>query len=298
MLLNALTIDVEDYFQVSAFERSICRREWDRFDSRVEANTHAQLELLARNDTQATFYVLGWVAERFPQLVRTIQAAGHEIASHSHWHHLVYRQTASEFRDDVRRARDTLEAITSSPVRLYRAPSFSIVKRSLWALEVLVEEGFTCDSSIFPVYHDRYGIPGAKRDLHQLETPAGRIWEFPPSVSRIGRMNLPVSGGGYFRLYPFAWTRRCLKRINQGELRSFMFYLHPWEFDPAQPRLDCGSPLSRWRHYLNLASLPGKFERLLREFRFGRVCDVVARQGIDLYAPRLAAVADAVRQST
>ena len=240
-MLNALTIDVEDYFQVSGFERHVDRRDWDRYESRVVPNTYRLLSLLEEQQTQGTFFVLGWVAERFPELVRDIHRAGHEIGSHSYWHRLIYQLTPDEFRADLVHSRDVLEQITGEPVTAYRAPSFSITKDSLWALEILVEEGFDSDSSIYPIYHDRYGIPDAQPALHRLATKAGELWEFPASVLRVGRMNLPISGGGYFRLYPLPFTIRALRKVNRQLQRPFVFYAHPWEIDPTQPRLRVGS---------------------------------------------------------
>jgi len=276
MLQNAFTVDVEDYFQVTAFERHIRRDDWSTFESRVARGTYRLLDLLARHNTRATFYVLGWVAERFPELVREIQSAGHELGSHSYWHRLVYHLSPDEFREDLVLSLRILEGITGQAVANYRAPSFSITRRSLWALDILAEHGITCDSSVFPIHHDRYGVPGAQRHIHRLDTPAGPLWEFPPSVSRVSGVNLPVSGGGYFRLYPLSLTIRCLERINHAG-RPFMFYVHPWEVDPGQPRLPAGTRLSRLRHRVNLASTEAKLDRLLARFRFGRVSDVIAQ---------------------
>lgn len=275
-LANAFTVDVEDYFQVTAFERVVSRSDWGRHQSRVVANTQCLLELLARHNVSATFFVLGWVAERFPQLVREIHAAGHELGSHSHWHHLVYRMNPGEFREDLRRSLAVIEDAAGCRVKCYRAPSFSITSSSLWALEILVEEGIEIDSSIFPIYHDRYGIPSAQRRLHQLSTPAGKIWEFPPSVARFARLNLPVSGGGYFRLFPAAFTRACLRSINRSADEPFMFYIHPWEIDPEQPRVKAGSRMARWRHYVNLAQTHPKLESLLTSFQFAPLGEIVA----------------------
>lgn len=275
-MLNALTIDVEDYYQVSAFEKDVRRDDWDRHESRVVANTRRVLRLLEETQTLATFFVLGWVADRFPQLVREIHQAGHEIGSHSYWHRLIYQLTPEEFRDDLIRSRDALEQIVGQPVTAYRAPSFSITNQSLWALQILAEEGFTADSSIYPIHHDRYGIPNARPDLHQIATPAGAIWEFPATVVPLAGMNMPVSGGGYFRLYPLPLTIRALRTVNQRRTQPFVFYVHPWEFDPDQPRLPVGSWLSRRRHYLNLHSTERKLRGLLSAFQFGRMCDVIA----------------------
>jgi polysaccharide deacetylase family protein (PEP-CTERM system associated) len=268
-VLNVFTVDVEDYFQVSAFERTVARAAWDSFPSRVVDNTERLLRLLDRHQVQGTFFVLGWVARRYPELVRSIHAAGHELASHGFWHRLVYEQTPDEFRQDLRDSRDAIAAAAGTVVTMYRAPSFSITARSLWALDVLLEEGFTLDASVFPIRHDRYGLPHAQRTLHRLPTPAGdSIWEFPASTARLLGMNLPVAGGGYFRLYPWNVTRRLLGRINNAEQRPFMFYTHPWEIDPDQPRIAGPGLRSRFRHYVNLASTAGKLERLLERFHF------------------------------
>jgi len=274
-LLNAFTVDVEDYYHVSAFERYIDRSHWEQYDSRVVANTLRVLELLDQHNTHATFFVLGWIAQRWPNLVREIHRRGHEIGSHSYWHQLIYRQSPDEFRRDLRWSRDVLQDAIGAPVRAHRAPSFSITRQSLWALNILVEEGFQIDSSVFPIRHDRYGIPGARPEIHQLDTHAGTLWEFPMSVVPLGRMNLPIGGGGYFRLYPLAWTLRLLSRINRVHGRSFVFYVHPWELDPGQPRLHVGSWLSRCRHYVNLASTETKLKTLLKTFRFGRLGDLL-----------------------
>lgn len=272
---NALTVDVEDYYHVSAFERQIARTDWGGYESRVVANTHRILSLFDQHHTYATFFVLGWVAERFPELVREIQACGHEIGSHGYWHSLLYRLTPEQFREDLVRGRDVLEDLTGQSVVAYRAASFSITKQSLWALEILAEEGFRFDSSIFPIYHDRYGIPDAKETIHSIATAAGTIWEFPVSVVRLGPLNLPVSGGGYFRLYPLAWTLRCLRRVNVKHDRPFVFYVHPWELDPEQPRLGVGSRLARARHYVNLTTTEKKLDLLLSQFEFGRLSTVI-----------------------
>ncbi|HEY2880863.1 MAG TPA: XrtA system polysaccharide deacetylase [Pirellulales bacterium] len=275
-MLNALSIDVEDYYQVTGFERQIARHQWDQFESRVVANTQRLLELLAKHNVRATFFVLGWVAQRFPQLVREIQAAEHEIGSHSFWHRLVYEQSPDEFREDLRQSRTALEDAIGGPVTAYRAPSFSITKRSLWALEILVEEGFQIDSSIFPVYHDRYGIPDAPAEPYHISTPSGTLQEFPVSIVRLAGMNLPVSGGGYFRLYPSLVTHTLLSRINRRQQRPFVFYLHPWEIDPEQPRLQAGSRIGRFRHRVNLKSTAHKLESLLTRFRFGTLTESLA----------------------
>lgn len=278
-ILNAFTVDVEDYYQVSAFEKDVGRDEWDRWESRVEHNTQRMLQLLHRHNVRGTFFVLGWVARRFPGLVRQIQACGHEVGTHGYWHRLIYELSPGEFREDLRQSRAALEDAIGAEVTAHRAASFSVTARSLWALEILVEEGFLADSSIFPVHHDRYGIPHAPRRLHRLTTPAGELWEFPPSVARWAGVNLPVGGGGYFRLFPLFWTHYCLDRINRRERQPFVFYVHPWEIDPHQPLVPARSRLSRFRHYVGLRRSEGKLDRLLGRFHFGRLSDVIAAHG-------------------
>jgi polysaccharide deacetylase family protein (PEP-CTERM system associated) len=273
-LLNALTLDVEDYYHVSGFDRCVSRRQWDQLPSRVGANTRRLLDRLAEHGVRGTFFVLGWVAERQPALVRDIRAAGHEIGCHSHVHRLVYEQTQRQFRHDLRRARGVLEDIIGEPVTAYRAPSFSITERSLWALDVLVEEGFQFDSSIYPTHHDRYGMAGAPRQPHRIERGGGSLWEFPPPVWSLLGYPLPIGGGGYFRLYPYRLTRRGLRAINAAG-RPFATYLHPWEFDPEQPRLRPGW-LRAWRHYVGLRRTEGRLLRLLKDFRFGTLSEALA----------------------
>jgi polysaccharide deacetylase family protein (PEP-CTERM system associated) len=272
--MNALTIDVEDYYHVSAFEHRLPRTQWDAMESRVVGSTERILRLLDQANVRATFFVLGWVAQRQPGLVRTIDRAGHEIGSHGHEHRLIYEQTPEEFRADLRRSRDLLGEILGRRVSAYRAPSFSIVPRSAWALDVLIAEGFDLDSSIYPVRHDRYGMPGAPLQPHRLERPCGSIWEFPPPVWRLFGWPLPVGGGGYFRLYPYAFTRLGLRAINAAG-RPFAVYLHPWEFDPDQPRIRAGW-LSSFRHYVGLRHTERRFVRLLRDFAFGTLSESLA----------------------
>jgi polysaccharide deacetylase family protein (PEP-CTERM system associated) len=266
-ILNALTFDVEDYYQVANFDGLIPRWQWDALESRVEASTHKILTALDQVGTQATFFVLGWVADRHPQLVRTIQAAGHEIGCHGYWHRLIYRQTPAQFREDVRRAQGILQAITGEPVTAYRAPCFSITERSLWALDVLIEEGFRLDSSIYPTRHDRYGIAGARPEPHCIRRSAGTLWEFPLPTRRTLGFPLPVGGGGYFRLYPYWFTARALRAINAAG-QPFVTYLHPWEFDPDQPRF-APSRLQAFRHYVNLEQTAPRLTALLNDFHFG-----------------------------
>jgi polysaccharide deacetylase family protein (PEP-CTERM system associated) len=278
-VVNAMTVDVEDYFHVSVFDGVVPRSRWDRLESRVTANTSRMLDIFAEHGVRGTFFVLGWVAERFPELVRRIAAAGHEIASHGYGHRLVYDQTPAAFREDVRRAKALLEDASGARVHGYRAPSYSIVPRSLWALDVLIEEGHAYDSSIFPIRHDRYGIPVSGRHAYVVDRPGGRLVEAPASTTTFGGMNLPVAGGGYFRLLPYAWTRWGISRVN-AEAKPAIFYLHPWEIDPGQPRLSCGL-LSRIRHYRNLSQTESRLRRLLGEFSWGRLRDVLPSAGAE-----------------
>lgn len=274
-VLNAMTVDVEDYFQVSAFDRFVSRAEWNSFESRVSGNTDRLLDLFARADTRATFFVLGWVAERFPDLIRRIQQAGHELASHSFGHGLVYQASPESFRSDLRLARAAIESASGVRVTGYRAPSYSIVNQSLWALDVLVSEGYEYDSSIYPIRHDRYGIPTWQRHIHRVTRTGGELWELPGSTVRRFSTNFPIGGGGYFRLLPYRWTQNGIRQLNEVERRPAIFYIHPWEIDPAQPRIKVGA-LSRLRHYYNLDRTEARLKRLLSEFRFGRVSDVLA----------------------
>ncbi len=271
-MLNAFTVDVEDYFQVGAFADRISTADWDDYPDRVEANTRAVLKLLDRHQVRATFFILGWTAKKFPNLVTEIHRAGHEIGSHSYWHQLIYEMTPEEFSADLKQSCDVISQMTGEAVNSFRAPSFSITNDSLWALEILIEAGIEFDSSIFPIYHDRYGIPGAERYPYLIEKTAGSLWEFPPSVYRMFNYNLPIAGGGYFRLYPAAFSLSCLKKINHKLNRPFMFYIHPWELDPEQPRLPCKLK-SRFRHYQNLGSTQRKLDRLLSEIKFGTLTE-------------------------
>ena len=266
-VINGMSVDVEDYFHVSVFDGIVPRTEWAAMQSRVCANTERLLDLFDEFGVRSTFFVLGWVAERHPALVRTIAERGHEVASHGYAHRLVYDQTRDAFRDDVRRAKALLEDAAGCAVGGYRAPSYSITPRSLWALDVLIEEGYWYDSSIFPIRHDRYGIPVSPRRPYMVEREPGSLIEAPASTVRVGPLNLPIAGGGYFRILPYAWTRWGIARLNRLEGEPAIFYLHPWEIDPDQPRLATGW-LGRFRHYRNLGKTEGRLRALLEDFRF------------------------------
>lgn len=273
-IVNAMSVDVEDYFQVSAFDRVVPRSGWDLMESRVVRNTERLLALFDEQTVRGTFFVLGWVAERYPALLRTIVGQGHEIASHGYGHGLVYDQSIDAFRDDIRRSKAVIEDACGVEVHGYRAPSFSITMRSLWALDVLVDEGFAYDASIFPIHHDRYGIPSSPRFVYRIERSGGVLTEVPGSTVACGPFNLPVAGGGYFRLLPYLWTQRGIHRINHHDREPAVFYIHPWEVDPEQPRLPAGR-ITGFRHYRNLGRTETRLRRLLRDFRFGTVAEVL-----------------------
>ena len=265
-MLNALTIDVEDYFQVNAFAGVIRRDEWDTFPLRVGDNTRRILDMLDEFQVKGTFFILGWVAEREPELVREISHRGHEVACHGYGHELVYAIGPEAFRTDVRRAKQLLEDISGVHVAGYRAPSYSITKKSLWALDILVEEGFQYDSSIFPVYHDTYGMPDAPRYPHTINTSAGPIQEFPLTTYPIKVLGMeyrmPIAGGGYLRLLPASFIAKAFSNLNKIERQPAVLYFHPWEIDPDQPRIDADLR-SRFRHYLNLNRAEEKIRSLL-----------------------------------
>lgn len=279
-IVNAFTVDVEDYFQVAALASAIDRDSWPQRESRVERNTCVLLELLSEHGIRGTFFVLGWIAERHPTLIRRIAAEGHEIACHGFSHQLIYTQTPHEFRVETARSKQILEDLAGAAVVGYRAASFSITRRSLWALDVLIDLGFEYDSSIFPIRHDRYGIPGANQRPGALAAPSGRsLVEFPMSAASYLGARIPVSGGGYFRLLPYFVTRAGLQQINRRSGAPFAFYLHPWEIDPDQPRVPVGW-LSRFRHYTNLHRCESRLRQLLQEFRFGTMHEVLAGVGL------------------
>lgn len=276
-MVNALTIDVEDYFHVSAFESCIRREDWNSMPVRVDRNTVRVLDMLDEYGLKATFFVLGWVAMRYPYLVRIMAARGHEVGCHGYNHRRITTMSRQEFAQDIDRSRKLLQDISGQPVHGYRAPSYTITKRTMWALDALIEAGFNYDSSIFPIHHDIYGMPGAKRFLHHQERNNGSIPEFPPTtlgISLLGKkLNIPVAGGGYLRLMPARWISSIYSRLNrQGN--SCMLYFHPWEIDPEQPRVK--APLkSRLRHYLNLKGTENKLKYLFGRHSFAPMHQVI-----------------------
>jgi polysaccharide deacetylase family protein (PEP-CTERM system associated) len=304
MIVNALTIDVEDYFHVYAFSKAIHQDQWDSFVPRVEKNTLRVLDLIdackCSNGTTprhtATFFVLAWVAERFPGLVREIIGRGHEVACHSYSHKCIFNQTRKEFKEDVWKAKGILEDITGRPVIGYRAPTYSIKKETLWAVEILVSLGFRYDSSIFPIRHDAYGMPEAPRFPFFIQCNGGSVafkglggnedgrkesngtkglLEFPMTTTRIFGGNIPVAGGGYFRLLPYKLTKTLLRGVNDGDKKPFIFYIHPWELDADFPRIDGGNFLSNFRTYLNLEKTEGRLINLLSAFRFSSLSQLI-----------------------
>jgi len=267
-ITNALTIDVEDYFQVSAMAPYIDRADWDRRECRVEHNIDRILQLLSAKQTHATFFTLGWVAERYPEMVRRIVREGHELASHGYGHQRVTDLSEPQFYDDIHRAKDLLEDIGGQPVLGYRAPSFSIGASNLWALDTLQRAGYRYSSSIYPVQHDHYGMPDAPRFAHQIREG---LLEVPPTTLRMFNRNLPSSGGGYFRLLPYSLSRWMLQQVNRRDEQSAIFYFHPWEIDPGQPRVAGIDLKTRFRHYVNIGRTEQRLARLLEDFRWGRM---------------------------
>jgi len=268
---NALTIDVEDYFHVSAMAPYIPRSEWDQCDCRIERNVERVLALLHRHGTHATFFTLGWVAERYPALVRDIVGQGHELASHGYGHQRASDLTPEAFREDIVRAKRLLEDVSGVRVMGYRAPSFSIGSENLWAFDCLAEAGYRYSSSIYPVRHDHYGMPDAPRFAHEVR--AGLI-EVPPTTLRLAGRNLPSSGGGFFRLLPYPVSRWMLRHVNEVDQAPAVFYFHPWEIDAEQPRVPGIDAKTRFRHYLNLHRMEGRLARLLDDFAWGRMDEV------------------------
>ncbi len=279
-ITNAFTVDVEDYYQVEAFKRYINRGQWDDFASHVEANTDRILGLLDEKSVKATFFVLGCVAEKHPLIVKKIVGCGHEIASHGYSHDLIYQQTPELFREETLRSKSILEDQAQTRVTGYRAATYSITRQSLWALDILVEAGFTYDSSIFPIHHDRYGIPDINPLPHLLKTPGGQeIIEFPITTLSTRLVNLPIAGGGYFRLFPYRFSSWALRQLNQADT-EFVFYVHPWEIDTGQPVIDEAGFMTRFRHYNGIDKCHRKLQKLLGDFQFSTVAAVLENKAL------------------
>jgi polysaccharide deacetylase family protein (PEP-CTERM system associated) len=266
---HIFSVDVEEYFHALALAPAAPRSRWGSLPSRVEETTGILLDALDRHQAKGTFFVVGWVAEQCPRLVRRIADAGHEVASHSHWHRQVFTLTPEEFRKDLRVSKEALEQITSRPVYGFRAPAFSIIPGTEWAFDVLLEEGFSYDSSLFPIHRTRYGYPGVPTDPYAIRRPSGLLVELPPATTTIGGVRVPAAGGAYLRQLPFALTRRAFREYSDRGVAG-MFYVHPWEIDPGQPRLEVGF-IQRTRHYRGLDRMLGRVERLLEEFPFTSV---------------------------
>ncbi|BBB28748.1 XrtA system polysaccharide deacetylase [Neptunomonas japonica] len=271
-IVNAMTVDVEDYFQVSAFEKNISRDDWASHSSRVEENTDRILALFASHNVKATFFTLGWLAERYPTMIHRIVEQGHELASHGWDHQRATNQSKSEFRQDISRAKSMLEDVSGHVIKGYRAPSYSICEKNLWALDILADEGHLYSSSIVPIKHDHYGMPDASR--FAFEVAQGRLLEIPVTTVPVFNRNINCGGGGWFRLFPYAFTRWALKQVNQDENMPCNFYFHPWEIDPYQPKIDGLSFKTKFRHYLNLNKMHGRLEDLLQDFRWGRMDEI------------------------
>jgi polysaccharide deacetylase family protein (PEP-CTERM system associated) len=263
---HILSVDVEDYFQTEAFSSTVPRSEWERYPSRVEANTLRLLDIFDNAHAKATFFILGWVADRFPSLVREIAARGHELACHSYWHRTIYSLNPEVFREDTRSALRAIEDASGIRVRGYRAPTWSITRDSLWALRILAEEGITYDSSIFPIHHDLYGIPGAIAHPYLMKGNNQCLMEVPPATLSCGKFKFPAAGGGYLRIFPLLYTRLAIEQLEKAR-QPAVIYLHPWEIDPEQPRL-AGSRRSRFRQYFGLKSLEDKLRMLCASYRF------------------------------
>ncbi len=282
IIRNALTVDVEDYFQVSAFESHIGRGDWDNTQGRVDSNMQQLLDLFAEKNVKATFFTLGWICERYPQMIRRIVDEGHELASHGYQHTRATQQTREEFREDIKRTKQILEDTGGTTITGYRAASFSIGRDNLWALEELEDAGFEYSSSIYPVKHDLYGMPEASRFAFRPDN-THRLLEIPVSTVRFMGRNFPAGGGGYFRLYPYQISKRLFRHINQQEKRSAIFYMHPWEIDPEQPRPDGLGMKTRFRHYLNQDRMMARLGKLIDDFEWGPMKQVFIR---DIQAAR------------
>ena len=275
-IINAMTIDVEDYFQVSAFAPYIARSEWGERECRVERNVDRLLEILSAHDTKATFFTLGWIAERYPELIRRIVREGHELASHGYGHQRASDLSEGEFLEDIRRAKGILEDIGGQEVSGYRAPSFSIGPANLWAFDCLSHAGHRYSSSIYPIRHDHYGMPDAPRFAYRVKP---ELLEVPITTLRVFRRNLPSSGGGYFRLLPYPVSRWMIKRVHEVDRQAAVFYCHPWEFDAGQPRIAGIDARTRFRHYVNIDRMEQRLVELLADFKWGRMDDIFLKAG-------------------
>ncbi len=281
-ITNALTIDVEDYFQVSAFAPYIERGDWDQLECRVERNVARILDLLDTHSTKATFFTLGWIAERYPHVIRDIVARGHELASHGYGHQRASELTPEAFSQDIRSAKNILEDLSGLEVRGYRAPSFSIGTGNLWAFDCLRDAGYRYSSSIYPIQHDHYGMPDAPRFAHEVREG---LLEIPVTTMRLLNKNFPSSGGGYFRLFPYGLSRWMLRQVNAGDQQAAIFYFHPWEIDAEQPRVAGISRKTRFRHYVNIPRMESRLGQLLSDFRWGRMDDIfLGRSGVGVGA--------------
>ena len=276
-ITNAMTIDVEDYFQVSAFAPFITRHEWVGCECRVERNVNVILDLLSRHEIKATFFVLGWIAERYPTLIRQIVAQGHELASHGYAHERASEQTQAEFFADIQLAKVVLEDLSDRDVIGYRAPSFSIGSGNLWAFDCLAQAGYRYSSSVYPIRHDHYGMPDSPRFSYQVRPG---LMEIPITTSRLLHHNLPGGGGGYFRLLPYALSHWMLSRVNSRDRESGVFYFHPWELDVDQPRVSGISLGARFRHYVNIDRMEGRLNKLMGDFQWGRMDEVFLGGGL------------------
>ena len=272
-IVNAMTVDVEDYFHVGAFENDISRSEWDNLPCRVERNTKKVLELFARNNIKATFFTLGWVGQRYPELIKEIHRNGHEIASHSVNHDRVSNLTRQEFIKDIMESKALLEDTIGEAVIGYRAPSFSIGEKNIWALECLKEAGYVYSSSVYPIKHDHYGMPSAPRFAYR-PIERSEFLEMPVTTVEAFNKKFPCGGGGYFRLLPYGLSKMAMKRVNKKDNQSCIFYFHPWEIDPDQPRQENASLKSKFRHYTNLNIMEKKIEKLFSDFSWGRMDEV------------------------
>ena len=279
-IVNAMTVDVEDYFQVSAFERHVNRADWEHLSQRLEGRIDRILQIFSDQGVKGTFFTLGWVSERYPEMVRRIVNQGHELASHGWEHVQAFKQTQQEFRADVTRTKLALEDTAGCSIRGYRAASYSIGHRNLWALQVLDEAGYLYSSSIYPIRHDLYGMPDAPRFRFRPCRGSGFL-EIPITTLRVGHFKVPCGGGGYFRLFPYSFSRWAMQRVNQTDQQSGIFYFHPWEIDPGQPRLPGLNMKTRFRHYLNLHRMEARLERLLGDFAWGRMDEIFLGKGGD-----------------